>query len=175
MNREEAKRIIEALLFISGKPVTIKDFQEIIEEYEAPTLQEILEELGAEYKNEGRSFGLAKISYGYQLLTNPQYAPWINKMQLARNHKTMSRPALETLAIIAYRQPIIRAEIESIRGVNVDGVLRTLLERNLIRVAGRQSSPGRPLLYATNEEFLRYFGLKEISELPRLEEWKNII
>jgi len=174
MERWEAKRIAEALLFVCGKPLTIKDLQRIIGEYAAQTFQEILEELKKEYENEGRSFRLVNISQGYQLVTDSRYAPWVKKMHQEWNHKKISRAALETLAIIAYRQPINRSEVESIRGVCIDGVLRNLLEKNLIRIAGRQSGPGRPLLYATTEEFLRYFGLKDLSDLPRLEEWQNL-
>jgi len=174
MDQWKAKRIVEALLFASGKPLTIKSLQGIIGECEAQTLQGILEELKEEYEREGRSFRLVNISQGYQLVSDSRYAPWVKKMHQEWNHKKITRAALETLAIIAYRQPITRSEIESIRGVCIDGVLRNLLEKNLIRIASRQSGPGRPLLYATTEEFLRYFGLKDLSDLPRWEEWKNI-
>lgn len=172
MDRNEAKRIIEALLFVSDKPVSIDTLRDVITDVEPAAARAIIEELNSEYAASGRSFGIKEIAGGFQMLTDPVYSKWISELY-KRPADRLRGPALETLAIIAYRQPITRSEIEVIRGVNVDGVLHTLEERGLIRTRGRVDAPGRPILYGTTAEFLQHFGLKSLEELPKLKEFKE--
>jgi segregation and condensation protein B len=172
MDREEAKRIIEALLFVSDKPVSIDTLREVIKSIEPAAAREMIEELNGEYASSGRSFSITEIAGGFQMLTHPVYSKWIAALY-KRGPDRLTGPSLETLAIIAYRQPIARTDIEAIRGVNVDGVLNTLEDRNLIRTRGRADGPGRPILYGTTTEFLQHFGLKSLEELPKLKEFKE--
>lgn len=173
MTREQVKRIIEALLFAVNKPLSLRDIRDIIEEGAESFIKEIIEELKSEYTQSKRSFNIVEIAGGYQVVTDTYYAPWIKKLFKEDRPKTLSMPALETLAIIAYRQPITKSEIESIRGVNVEGVIQTLLEKNLIKPSGRKEAPGRPFFYVTTEEFLVHFGLRSLQDLPKLKEFEE--
>ena len=176
MKRTQAIRpIIEALLFASDLPVTIEKIHSIVEDIRPREIQETIDLLNSEYSREERSFHIVQVAGGYQFATRPTYAPWIKKLYRGRRLSRLSTAALESLAIIAFQGPIIRSEIEAIRGVSVEGVLKTLLERNLISVIGRQDSPGRPLLYATTQEFLIYFGLNSISDLPKPKELEELL
>jgi segregation and condensation protein B len=132
-------------------------------------VDDIVAELNAEYLREGRAFRIVSVAGGFRMLTRPEHAMWI-KLLHRSSRPRLSQAALETLSIIAYRQPVARTELEGIRGVNVDGVLKTLVERDLVRIAGRGEGLGRPLLYATTERFLEYFGLPDLEALPRPEE-----
>jgi len=170
MERSTAKGIIEALLFASEKSISLEEICQVLEGEDKKTLKELIEELKGEYELQGRGFRLVKVAGGFQVCTRPDFAPWLAKLFRSRRISRFSKPALETLAIVAYRQPVTRAEVESIRGVNVEGVLRTLLEKGMVRIRGRKDSPGRPLIYGTTNRFLEYFGLNSLSELPRLEE-----
>ncbi|MDD5437198.1 MAG: SMC-Scp complex subunit ScpB [Candidatus Omnitrophica bacterium] len=172
MEKEQSKRIVEALLFVSDKPVSLDTLKEVLREVESTEIRTIIEELNAEYISSTRSFAIKEIAGGFQMLTDPVYSKWISALY-KRPPDRLSGPALETLAIIAYRQPLTRIQIEMIRGVNVDGVLHTLEERNLIRSRGRAEGPGRPILYGTTTEFLQHFGLKSLEELPKLKEFKE--
>ncbi len=172
MDRNEAKRIIEALLFVSDKPVSIDTLKDVLGSIEPTEIRVVIEELNGEYASGGRSFSIKEIAGGFQMLTDPVYSKWISELY-KRPADKLRGPALETLAIIAYRQPVTRSEIEIIRGVNVDGVLHTLEERGLIRTRGRVDGPGRPILYGTTTEFLQHFGLKSLEELPKLKEFKE--
>lgn len=172
MDRDQAKRIIEALLFTSDKPLSIDSLREVLQDVEAADIRAMVDTLNADYSSSGRSFSVKEIAGGFQMLTDPIYSKWISELY-KRPPDRLRGPALETLAIIAYRQPITRSEIEAIRGVNVDGVLHTLEERDLIRSKGRVDAPGRPILYGTTTEFLRHFGLKSLDELPKLKEFKE--
>ena len=172
MDREEAKRIIEALLFVSDKPVSIDTLKDVLKEIDPTEVRNLIEELNGEYSSSGRSFGIKEIAGGFQMLTDPIYSKWISAMY-KRPPDRLTGPSLETLAIIVYKQPITRADIEAIRGVNVDGVLRTLEERGLIKTKGRLDAPGRPILYGTTTEFLQHFGLKSLDELPKLREFQE--
>ena len=169
MEDSEKKSIIEVLLFLSGEPVTTSTFKDIVEISEIE-IKNILEELIAEYKERNTGLMIVQVAHGYQMVTNPAYSEWIKKYRNKNISSRLSLPALETLAIIAYKQPIIRAEIEQIRGVNPDSAIRTLYEKRLIKIMGRKEAPGRPFLYGTTREFLQYFGLKDLSELPTLKE-----
>src|SRR5207247_6041904 len=132
-----------------------------------------IEQLKTEYVEQGRAFQLIEKAEGWQLATDPKYAPWVRQLFPAPKPARLSAPALETLAIIAYRQPITRADVEAVRGVNIDGVLQTLMERGLVKIAGRAEIPGRPLLYETTQFFLDHFGLRNLGELPNVEELRT--
>lgn len=172
MNKQEAKRIIEVLLFVSDKPISLDTLRDVLKDIESTEIRALIEELNQEYASSGRSFTVKEIAGGFQMLTDPSYSKWISALY-KRPPDRLTGPSLETLAIIAYKQPITRIEIEAIRGVNVDGVLRTLEERSLIRTRGRMEAPGRPILYGTTAEFLQHFGLRSLEELPRLKEFQE--
>lgn len=172
MDREEARRIIEVLLFVSDKPVSAETLKEVLKDIETTEVRSLIEELNKEYGSSGRSFSIKEIAGGFQMLTDPAYSSWISALY-KRPPDKLTGPSLETLAIIAYKQPITRSEIEAIRGVNVDGVLRTLEERELIKTRGRLEAPGRPILYGTTMDFLKHFGLKSLEELPKLKEFQE--
>jgi len=171
MNLDELKNILEVLFFISDKPVTLEKLKEIFSEEKDVTedkIKEAISKISEEYST--RPVELREIAGGYQFATRPQYSIWVKKLFKEKTTLRLTSSAIETLSIIAYKQPITRAEIEEIRGVEVISVLETLLERKLIKIVGRKETVGRPLLYGTTEEFLRYFGLKSLSELPPLDE-----
>ena len=172
MDKQEAKRIIEAILFVNDKPVSIATLTDVLKEIESTEIRTCIEELNSEYNSSNRSFSIKEIAGGFQMLTDPVYSKWISSLY-KKPADRMTGPALETLAIIAYRQPITRSDIEIIRGVNVDGVLHTLEERSLIRTRGRVDAPGRPILYGTTTEFLQHFGLKSLEDLPKLKEFQE--
>ncbi|MDD5496030.1 MAG: SMC-Scp complex subunit ScpB [Candidatus Omnitrophica bacterium] len=172
MDKERIKQVIEALLFVSDKPVSIEALKDVVKEVEHAEIRVYIEELNKEYASTNRSFAIKEIAGGFQMLTDPMYSKWISALY-KRPPDKLTGPALETLAIIAYKQPLTRSDIEVIRGVNVDGVLHTLEERNLIRTKGRVDAPGRPILYGTTNEFLQHFGLKSLEELPILKEFKE--
>ncbi|MBN1526008.1 MAG: SMC-Scp complex subunit ScpB [Candidatus Omnitrophica bacterium] len=172
MDRNEAKSIIEAILFVSDKPVAAATLKEILKNLEPADIAKCVEELNSEYGSSGRSFSIREIAGGYQMLTDPLYSKWISELY-KKGPEKLRGPALETLSIIAYKQPITRGQIEAIRGVNVDSVLQTLEERGLIRTRGRVDGPGRPILYGTTTEFLQHFGLKSLEDLPKLKEFQE--
>jgi segregation and condensation protein B len=169
MEDREKKSVIEAILFLSGEPLTISTLKDVIELPELE-IKRLFEELVAEYKERDTGLMIVEVAHGYQMVTNPAYSEWIKKYRNKHISSRLSLPALETLAIIAYKQPIIRAEIEQIRGVNSDSAIRTLYEKRLIKIMGRKEAPGRPFLYGTTREFLQYFGLKDLSEMPTLKD-----
>lgn len=165
-NMEELKPIIEALIFASEKPLSIDRMKEIVEDADRKDIIRCLSTLQEEYRD-GRGFYLAEVAEGYQFRTRPRYATYLQKLYKIKAPK-FSQPALETLAIIAYRQPITRAEIEALRGVDAGGVVKTLLDKKLIKIVGKKDVPGRPLIYGTSKEFLEAFGLKDLKSLPTL-------
>ncbi len=164
------RQIVEALLFSSDKPLTAARIKECVDTDEAIPVAEIIEELNTHYGKTDRAFTIIQVAGGYQLVTHKEFEPFVKKLYVGSSRMRLSQAALETLSIIAYKQPISRPNIDAIRGVNSDAVLRTLLERDLIVVRGREDQPGRPLLYGTSEEFLRYFGLNSLDDLPKLKE-----
>jgi segregation and condensation protein B len=180
-------RVIEALLFSAQKPLSIRELTEAIRgaggedelspnEFARVSEAEIaaaLEQLKIECIEQQRAFQLNEKADGWQLATDPKYAPWVRQLFPAPKPARLSAPALETLAIIGYRQPITRADVEAVRGVNIDGVLQTLMERGLVKIAGRAEIPGRPLLYETTQFFLDHFGLRNLDELPNVEELRT--
>lgn len=156
-------------MFLSGEPVTSSALRGITG-MDEPEIKRFMDELIADYRNRDGGMLIAEVANGYQMVTNMRFAPWIRKLRGSQASGRLSMPALETLAIIAYKQPIIKAEVEQIRGLNSDGVIKTLLERRLIRIMGRKEGPGKPLLYGTTKEFLQHFGLKDLTELPTLKD-----
>jgi len=171
MERDQAKNIVEAMFFVSDKPLFINEIKGVLEEFNSQEIKDIISELAKEYEDMSRSFRIKEIAGGYQVVTDPSLAPWLKKLYKTSGSDRLSGPSLETLAIIAYKQPVTKPEIEAIRGVNVDGVLKTVIEKNLVRIAGRRETVGRPILYGTTSEFLQYFGLNSLKELPNLEEF----
>src|SRR5215468_242362 len=165
-------RIIEALLFSAQKPLSIRELTEAIKGAETEVVA-ALQQLKIECIEQQRAFQVNEKADGWQLVTDPKYAQWVRQLFPAPRPTRLSAPALETLAIIAYRQPIIRADVEAVRGVNIDGVLQTLMERGLVKIAGRAEIPGRPLLYETTQFFLDHFGLRNLDELPNAEELRG--
>ncbi len=169
------KRVIEALLFSTGKPLTIPEIRKILQNVSPKDIEKWIAELREEYGREGRSFELIDIAGGYEIVTKKEYASWLARLELQKKLKQASRSALETLAILAYKQPITRAEVEGLRGVDISGVLSTLLERGFIKIVGKKEVPGRPFLYGTTEKFLEHFGLKSLTDLPQIAEIKNLV
>lgn len=163
-------RIVEALLFASDAPLTAADMARADESLDEDQVEAAIQELRADYDRDGRAFQIYEIAAGYQILTRPEYAPYLERFATVPQSGRLSAAALEALAIIAYRQPIGRAEVEEIRGVASSGVLRTLQDRGLIDVAGRGEGLGRPLLYGTTSRFLEHFGFRSLADLPRPDE-----
>jgi segregation and condensation protein B len=172
---EELKRIVEALLFASPDPLSITRIRSIVPGVEAEQVTEVLNSIGQDYVDQGRSFQIVEIGGGFQLTTKSDYSIWVGKLLESKSKQKLSKAALETLAIVAYKQPVLRSAIEGIRGVNVDGVLRTLMERDLVRMVGRGEGPGRPLLFGTTRDFLMRFGLSRLSDLPKMEEIEELV
>jgi len=180
-------KVVEALLFSAQKPLSIREIATAIKSADAEdelspnqfarvSAAEVagaLEQLKVEYIEQERGFQLNEKAEGWQLATDPKYAQWVRQLFPAPKPARLSAPALETLAIIAYRQAITRADVEAVRGVNIDGVLQTLMERGLVKIAGRAEVPGRPLLYETTQFFLDHFGLRTLDELPNVEELRT--
>jgi segregation and condensation protein B len=172
---QAVKAAVEAVLFASEKPLTLAQVTGALEGVERKVVHQVLDELRAEYDEQGRGFRVAEIAEGWQLLTRSQHAAVIRRLHRMKSANRLTRPSLETLAIIGYKQPLTKAEIEAIRGVNSDGVMHSLLERRLVRTVGRKDVAGRPLLYGTTREFLQAFGLKDLGELPKLTELKELL
>ena len=173
MQRERAKSIIECLIFTSEIPLTIDKIKGVMDDMSKKDLKELIEELMQEYQNLGRGIFIREVAYGYQFCTKPEYAPWIQKLRKSRPFH-LSQPTLETLAIVAYKQPVTRAEIEVVRGVDSAGVLKSLLEKKLITILGRKGVMGRPFLYGTTPKFLEVFGLGNLASLPPMEEIEQL-
>lgn len=168
--RNQAKKIIEALLFASDEPLPLQKIHEILEIFSlfsVSTVKEMVEELGQSYRSAESSFHLYEIAGGYILRTAEIYRPYIEKLNGTKRSEKISPATMEVLAIIAYKQPIARAQIEGIRGVDCSNVLHSLLERELIEQSGRSETPGRPSLYITTPRFLKHFGLKSLEDLPK--------
>jgi len=170
----ELQSILEALLFVSSEPLSVARLVAVMENVPKVDVEEALRHLGHKLEQDGRGVRLAVVAGGYRLVTRLDYAPWIKRLDKAKTSAKLSRSALESLAIIAYKQPLVRSEVEEIRGVETSGVLRTLLERKLVRIVGRKEVPGRPIMYGTTKFFLEHFGLSDLSQLPPLREFKEL-
>ena len=171
----DIKKIAEAILFAADSSVPLDKLTEIIEEAERREIKKALKTLAQEYDSEERPYALSEVAGGWQIYCRPEYSKWVRELHRGRIPTRLSQAALETLAIIAYKQPIVRAEIETIRGVDSSGVLATLMRRDLTTIAGRAPGMGRALMYRTTKEFLRYFGLNFVTDLPRLEEFAEVL
>ncbi|MFQ3573059.1 MAG: SMC-Scp complex subunit ScpB [Thermodesulfovibrionales bacterium] len=167
MDFYQHKNLIESLIFTSYQPITVKQLMSITDINENAIVS-IINELKSEYSTRG--INIVEICGGYQFATNQEFAPWIKKARKDIQSSRMSQSALETLAIIAYNQPLTRIEIDQIRGVNSEGTVKSLIERRMVRIVGKKEVPGRPFLYGTTDDFLRYFGLKSLQDLPPLKD-----
>ena len=173
MERMEQRRIAEALILGAAEPVSAQRLAEIVPGVRAAEVRDLVGELNAEYADQRRAFEVVEAAGGYQVRTLGEFAPYLQQT-LATRPLRLSQAALETLAVIAYRQPVTRAEIEHVRGVDVGAVLRSLLERRLVRIAGHREVPGRPMLYATTRRFLEVFGLPRLEDLPTLRDLQEL-
>jgi segregation and condensation protein B len=165
----EPVNVVEALLFASDVPLEAERIREVLDLENVAAARGLVEELMAHYESQARGLAIVEIGGGYRMVTRPELAPWLVRLARARTRVRLSRPALETLAIIAYKQPVSRPELDAVRGVNSDAVLDNLLERRLIRIGGRKEAPGRPFLYETTREFMVAFGLRDLNDLPKIE------
>ena len=168
------KGILEALLFVTAEPIPVTRFLALLGAVTKQDVDQALASLAHDYEQEGRGLQLAEVAGGYRIVTKAEFAPWLKRLEKVKSPSKLSRSALESLAIIAYKQPIVRAEVEQIRGVETSGVIRTLLERKLVRIVGRKEEPGRPIMYGTTKFFLEHFGLRDLSQLPPLREFKEL-
>ncbi|MDP8265442.1 MAG: SMC-Scp complex subunit ScpB [Candidatus Aceula meridiana] len=168
------KGVAEALLFVSEKPVTMDEFKNALEGVDTKALRQAIEEMKENYQERQSGMVITEIAGGYQMLSNPQYAASVRVFYRTQKKERLSKPSLETLAIIAYKQPVTRIEVEMIRGVNSDGVVNHLLEKGLLKINGRKDVPGKPYIYGTTKQFLEYFGLRSLADLPRLEEFETL-
>ncbi len=174
--KDEIVRLVEAILMVADHPLSLKEISDVIgADVTSSQISDAIEVLNRFYEDSNRSFRIRHIAKGWQLFVLPEFSPWIRKLYIAYRQERLSRAALETLAIIAYKQPITKVEIEQIRGVACDGVIRGLFEKNFIKIEGRKEVPGRPFLYGTTDQFLNYFGLGSLKDLPKLEEFEHII
>ncbi len=175
MNNSELKGIIEALLFVAGEPLSIDRIKNILEDADKKSIQDMLWELQHEYDMRLSGLRIVEVAGGFQIASRPELAQWIKRLRKVKQSSRLSKPSLETLAIIAYKQPLVKAEIEDIRGVDSSGVIKGLLDKHMIKIVGRKDVAGRPILYATTREFLQYFGLRDISDLPTLKEFTELM
>ena len=172
MEQEEIKAVIENILLAADQPVSEAQFKNLLgDEVEKVSFKSVLEELVDEYSS--RNLQILQVAEGYQLCTRHDYSDWVRKFLKFDKTTKLSQPSLDTLAIIAYKQPLTKAEVEEIRGVDSSGVVRTLLEKKVISPGGRKKVPGRPIMYRTTRKFLEYFGLRDLSDLPTLEDFKE--
>ena len=169
MDHFNIKPILESLFFISDSPIRLETLVEILPESNKEAILEGIRQIQAEYEDSSKGIELTEIAGGYQFRTKPGWAEWVHRLKKAKAVK-LSQAALETLAIVAYRQPVIRPAIEEIRGVDTGSVLHTLLEKGLIKIMGRKELPGRPIVYGTTKAFLELFSLNSVSDLPKLQE-----
>lgn len=168
------KGILEALLFVTADPIPVTRFLALLGAVTKQEVEQALTSLSHDYEQEGRGLQLTEVAGGYRIMTKAEFAPWLKRLEKVKAPSKLSRSALESLAIIAYKQPIVRAEVEQIRGVETSGVIRTLLERKLVRIVGRKEEPGRPIMYGTTKFFLEHFGLRDLSQLPPLREFREL-
>lgn len=173
MSGKSLKTIIESLIFVHDHPLSLDRLATILEEHERPEIREALEELVEDYAAAERGIVLVQVAGGYQFRSRPENADYIRRLTKTKGVK-FSQSSLETLAIVAYRQPITRAEIEYLRGVDSGGVLKSLLEKKLLKILGKKDVPGKPLIYGTSREFLELFSLKDINALPTLKEIQEL-
>ena len=170
---EKIKAVIEALIFASDTPLAPEKIRVVFPEAEKTEIKEIIDQLILEYNERNGGIFLQEVAGGFQFRTNPELGQWIKKLKSTKPH-SLSPQAMETLAIVAYKQPIVKSEIESIRGVDVGGPLKSLLDKKLVRIVGRKDVPGKPIIYGTTRRFLEVFNLKDLLDLPNLRELKEL-
>jgi segregation and condensation protein B len=171
----EVRAVLEALIFASPQPVTPREIGKVLTGVPRESWEDALEEIRADYARDGRGLQLVDIAGGFQITTRAEYNDWVRELLDPKSPTRLSIQALETLAVVAYKQPVTLPEIIELRGIKSGGVLKTLLEKRLIRIVGRKEVVGRPILYGTTKEFLLHFGLKDLSELPRIEEFAEVL
>lgn len=174
MPEDNIKHALEALLFASEKPLTIEQARACLDNLDGAAVRKVIEDLKSEYEQANRGIRIIEVAGGFQMMTAANFAPFLKKLFKERHVERLSKPALETLAIIAYKQPLTRIEIKLLRNVNVDGVMKSLEDKNLIRITGRKKSPGRPFVYGSTKQFLEYFGLKSLDDLPKMEDFSSM-
>jgi segregation and condensation protein B len=167
------KAILEELIFFSESPLTLDRMKEVLGGVNKRELQRLLAEMMEDYRKAERGITLEEVAEGFQFRTRAEFGEWVRKLKKVKT-TALSQPSLETLAIIAYRQPVVRMDIEKIRGVDSGGVLRTLLEKKMIKIIGKKDVPGKPIVYGTSKRFLEVFGLKDLSELPTLKDLDSL-
>jgi segregation and condensation protein B len=170
---DNLKAIIESLLFVAETPLKIEKIKSVLEIADRQAIRDALTSLAEEYESGKRGFFLAEVAGGFQVRTRPEYGQWVRRLKETRPAR-LSRAAMETLSIVAYKQPVLRSDVEYLRGVDCGGTLRTLLERGLIRILGRKDLPGRPIIYGTTRQFLELFDLKDLNELPSLKDLTDL-
>ncbi len=168
---QHIKGVVESLLFVNEKPVMLDRIKKVMETVSSADIKKAIFILQSEYDERSSGMMIVEIAGGYQMLSNPVYASYLRSFYKTKHKEKLSKPALESMAIIAYKQPVTRSDIELIRGVNSDGVVAHLVNKELIKVVGRKDVPGRPFVYGTTKQFLEYFGLKSLDDLPALEEF----
>ena len=174
-NQNNHHQIIEALLFASDSALSPDKIQAVLKDVTLEEIEETVDSLNEKYRIGGHTFAIKKIARGYQMYTLPDFAPWIRALFSHNRRERLSQQSLEVLAIVAYRQPIVKTDIDRLRGVNSEGPIFTLLDRKLITIVGRKPAPGRPLLYGTTQEFLTHFGLQDLDDLPKIEELEMLL
>ncbi len=174
-NQDNKHQIIEALLFASDSALSPDKIQAVLKDITPEEIESTVDSLNEKYRMEGHSFAIKKIARGYQMYTLPDFAPWIRALFSHNRRERLSPQSLEVLAIVAYKQPIVKSDIDRLRGVNSEGPIFTLLDRKLLTIVGRKPAPGRPLLYGTTQEFLTHFGLKDLDDLPKIEELEMLL
>jgi len=165
------KYAIEAIIFTSDKPVLIEQIRSVFPEATPSDIRAVIEELKADYQQNKRGIQLEEVAGGFRLVSAPEYASFLKKFYKQKHVQRLSQPALEALAIIAYKQPVTRLQIESLRKVDTSGVIDSLMEKNLIKIVGRKDAPGRPFVYGTTRQFLEFFGLRSLEDLPKMEDF----
>lgn len=174
MEETELKAAVEALLFVSGEPLPLKRIEEAVEGAEKGAIREAIGALIESCRADDRGLQIVEIAGGFQLVTKPGVSPYVKALEKIKAPSRLSKSALEALAVIAYKQPVTRGEVEAIRGVDSSNVVRTLLDRRIIRIVGRREGLGRPMLYGTTSGFLEYFGMRDLSQLPALKDFKEL-
>ncbi len=170
---EDIAQILEGLLFVAGEPISLDRICGILKEVDRAQIVQRLTALTEAYDQPGRGLQIVFVAGGYQMVTRPEVAPWVRELEKTTGAARLSKPGLETLAVVAYRQPATRAEIEMVRGVDSAGVLKTLMDRKLVRMVGRREAPGRPMMYGTTRSFLEYLGIGDLTALPPLEAFEE--
>jgi len=171
MSEDNVKAVIEALLFSSERPLTLEQIKKVLD-LDTSEIKRQVEGLRVEFETASRGIRITEVAGGFQMITSPAFATFLKKLYKQRRVERLSKPALETLAMIAYKQPVTKSEVANLRNVNCDGVIKSLLDKELIRIAGRKKTPGRPHVFGTTRQFLEYFGLKSLEELPKIENFQ---